>query len=789
MMSAQEPVQHDDARLLKRLDRERRARLEAEAISERVTLALYRERIELELLQKITTAANQASTNEDVLQTTLDEVCAYLAWPVGHACLFAEDDTGDLIPVALCHLADAARFEIFRKIIGTLRLSPGVGLPGRVLASRKPVWSVDVTKDERFVRDSDAIETGMRAGFAFPVLIGTEVVAVLEFYTDRPVDKDESLLTRMMQIGTQVGRVIERRRAAEKLQVQFKRLHLLNQINQAITGWQDMESLVHVVLRHLEDHLETDFGSVYVFDPVNDTLTVATYRHRNREPGEETMMAKGTVITVQQSGLRAVVEGQTAYLRDTARAGTRLSDWLAQAGLGSAVATPLIAASEQFGVLLIARQKPNAFSSGECEFLRMLSTHVAVAVHQTRMHANLKNAYDELRQTQQAVMQQERLRALGQLASGLAHDINNALSPVMGYAELLLERTTDPDTQKDLGRIKTAAEDISHIITRLREFYRHREESDGLSALQLNDLAQEVIEITRPRWRDIQQERGGAIRIGRDLAPALPEVTGCASELREALINLVLNAADAMPHGGTLSVRTRVHTHREAGVGRPSAHRIIIEICDTGTGMNDEARRRCLEPFFTTKGERGTGLGLAMVFGVMARHDGEIEIESEPGRGTTMRLIFPHRESLRAMSALPVPAAQTPAPSLRILYIDDEPLLRELLIHLIESCGHRAQVAADGESGVEMFQRAQNERKPFDIVVTDLGMPYMDGRQVALAVKSESPTTPVILLTGWGSMLKDSEDRVPHVDCILSKPPRLGEIRETLLRLHRERSA
>ena len=787
MTSTQEPVQHDAARLLKRLDRERRARVEAEAISERVTLTLYRERTELELLQAITTSANQARNIQDALQTALDEVCAHVSWPVGHAYLVAEDETGDLVPTSLWHLAEASHFQAFRKISDTLRLPSGVGLPGWVLASKKPVWVADVTEDARFVCTEQAFVTGIRAGFAFPILVGTEVAGVLEFYSDKPAHPDETLLERMMQIGTQVGRVIERRRAADKLQVQFKRLHLLNQINQAITGWQDMDSLVHVVLHHLEDHLETDFGSVYVFDPVHDTLTVATYRQRNREPGEESAMAKGTVIPVQQSGLRAVVEGQTAYIRDTTRAGTRLAERLAQAGLGSAVATPLIAASEQFGVLLIARQKPNAFSSGECEFLRMLSTHVAVAVHQTRMHANLKSAYDELRQTQQAVMQQERLRALGQMASGLAHDINNALSPVMGYAELLLQKATDPGTQADLGHIRTAAEDIAQIISRLREFYRHREQSDGLSSLQLNDLAQEVIELTRPRWRDMQQERGGPIRIGRDLAPALPEVTGSASELREALTNLVFNAADAMPHGGTLTVRTRVHAPRDAGAGKPSAHRIIIEICDTGTGMNEEARRRCLEPFFTTKGERGTGLGLAMVFGVMARHDGDIEIESEPGRGTIIRLIFPHRETTGTIPTLPASPAQTPTPCLRILYIDDEPLLRELLIHLIECCGHRAQVASDGESGVEMFQRAQNDGRPFDIVITDLGMPYMDGRQVAQAVKSESPTTPVILLTGWGSMLKDSEERVPHVDCILSKPPRLGEIRETLLRLHRER--
>jgi CheY-like chemotaxis protein len=208
---------------------------------------------------------------------------------------------------------------------------------------------------------------------------------------------------------------------------------------------------------------------------------------------------------------------------------------------------------------------------------------------------------------------------------------------------------------------------------------------------------------------------------------------------------------------------------------------IVVEVSDTGTGMTEETRKRCLEPFFSTKGKRGTGLGLAMVYGVMQRHEGNIEIESELGKGTTFRLVFPVREA--AITATDVQEDGPTSNPLQILCVDDEPLLRDLLKEMLEREGHAVEVSDSGQSGLDAFRYARECGRPFDVVITDLGMPYMDGRQLTKVLKHESPETPVVMLTGWGAFIKEDGSAPAQVDGILSKPPRSKELRETLSRL------
>jgi len=198
--------------------------------------------------------------------------------------------------------------------------------------------------------------------------------------------------------------------------------------------------------------------------------------------------------------------------------------------------------------------------------------------------------------------------------------------------------------------------------------------------------------------------------------------------------------------------------------------------------MTEETRKRCLEPFFSTKGTLGTGLGLAMVYGVMERHEGSIEIQSEPGKGSTFRLIFPVRDQLCAREEAEETVA--PAESLRILCIDDEPLLRELIKELLKHEGHDAVVCDSGQSGLDEFHRSREQGRPFDVVMTDLGMPYLDGRQVAKTIKKESPETAVVMLTGWGVLTNEPDEALPLVDGILSKPPQSRPLREMLRRFH-----
>ena len=268
---------------------------------------------------------------------------------------------------------------------------------------------------------------------------------------------------------------------------------------------------------------------------------------------------------------------------------------------------------------------------------------MALASHQARLYGALQKAYDDLRQSQHTVMQQERLRALGQMASGIAHDINNAISPVSLYTESLLEREPNLSERARgyLETIQRAIDDVARTVARMREFYREREAQLTLERVALNSAIRQVVELTRPRWSDLPQQRGVMVDLQLDLTESLPDIMGAEHEIRDALTNLIFNAVDAMPGGGTLTVRTRT-------VADPDAmDHSIIEVSDTGIGMDEDTRRRCLEPFYTTKGERGTGLGLAMVYGMVQRHSAEIEIASEVGRGTTVRLKFPGAHLVR----------------------------------------------------------------------------------------------------------------------------------------------
>ena len=405
---------------------------------------------------------------------------------------------------------------------------------------------------------------------------------------------------------------------------------------------------------------------------------------------------------------------------------------------------------------------------------------------QVRLTEGVQKAYDELRRTQQVVVQQERLRALGQMASGVAHDVNNALSPIVAYSELLLATQTDlpAAARQYLQIIHQAGEDVAHIVARMREFYRRRSDTEELSKVNLNRIIEEVIELTRPRWRDLSQRDAVSIQVERDLEPQLPQLLCEPSDLREALINLIFNAVDALPQGGTIALSTRSVSRPAPARNESSEKQIQIEVRDNGIGMDEKTRQHCLEPFFSTKAKRGgTGLGLAMVYGVMRRHDGAIEIESAPNEGTCVRLLFPIREdaSPKAASTSIPPAGQNR--SLRILCIDDESQMQELLKHCLTTLDHQVTTASGGKQGVEMFRAAVQQKQPYEMVITDLGMPDIDGHQVARAIKAESPGTPIVMMTGWGTMMKEDGETAPEVDAVVGKPPRIQELNHLILEL------
>ena len=570
--------------------------------------------------------------------------------------------------------------------------------------------------------------------------------------------------------------IAERRQAQSDLQAQFRRLDLLQRITRAIGERQDLQSIFQVVMRRLEDDLPIDFGCVCLYEPGTQALIVASIGEHSAALASDLELARQAHIPVDANDLFRCVRGELVYEPDISQICLPFAQQLTRGALRSLVVAPLLAENKIFGALIAARIQPHGFSSAECEFLRQLSEHVALAAHQAQLYSDLQQAYDELRQSQHTVMQQERLRALGQMASGVAHDINNAMSPASLYTALLLETETNLSdrAKRYLATTRRAIESVAQTVTRMREFYRPGEPQLLLGRINLNDLARQVVDFTQVRWRDEPQERGVVIDVQTDLAADLPHIVGAENEIRDALTNLIFNAVDAMPEGGTLTLRSRVVTTQSGGAAPTTA--VHLEVCDTGLGMAAETKRRCLEPFFTTKGERGTGLGLAMVYGMAQRHSAQMEIDSELGKGTTVRLVFPIPALAKTDTVL-LPARRLPTQQLSILVVDDDSLITESLRNTLQSEGHIVTTAEGGQAGIDAFAAAVSRREPFALVITDLGMPYVDGRKVAAAVKTASPATPVILLTGWGQRLKDDGEVPLHVDRVLNKPPMLQELR------------
>jgi signal transduction histidine kinase/ActR/RegA family two-component response regulator len=570
------------------------------------------------------------------------------------------------------------------------------------------------------------------------------------------------------------------------LQAQLARLSLLGEITRAISERQDVPSIFQVVIRSLEEQLPAGLCCVCLYDQTENYLTVTGISPAAL--ATELALPVDARIDIDENGLSRCVRGQLVYEPDAREAPFPFPQRLARGGLCSIVAAPLLVESKVFGVLIAARTQPRGFSSGECEFLRQLSEHVALAAQQAQLYEALQHAYDDLKLTQQAVMQQERLLALGKMASGIAHDINNAISPIALYADSMLERETtlSPTVRSNLEVIRRAIDDVASTVARMREFYRAREPQQALLPVDLNRLVPQVVDLTRARWSDMAQQRGVAVQVRTELAPNLPAVAGIEGELRDALTNLVFNSVDAMPTGGELRIRTRV-------IGRPAAaastagneQLVQLEVSDTGVGMDEETRRRCLEPFFTTKGERGTGLGLAMVYGTMQRHGADLDVQSAVAKGTTVRLSF--AVPAIAPGAAPPPAAPRAVAPLRILIVDDDPLVLKSLRVILEADGHAVTEADGGRAGIDAFMAREAAGKGFQVVITDLGMPYVDGRRVAAAVKSARPDTPVLLLTGWGRQMIMEGDVPPHVDRILSKPVKLRELREAFAQLSSQR--
>lgn len=368
------------------------------------------------------------------------------------------------------------------------------------------------------------------------------------------------------------------------------------------------------------------------------------------------------------------------------------------------------------------------------------------------------------RQSQERVAQAEKLQALGQMASGVAHDVNNLLAAILGRSELARleverEQIDQPRLLGALTQIEQAAEDGARTVRRIQEFARDRR-GNNVVTLDFGRVVAETVELTRPTWSQPHPD-GQPIDVQLDLEPGLL-VTAEATELREVLTNLILNGVDAMPRGGQLWL-----------VGRRQGDSVRLDVTDTGVGMSREVTRRVFEPFFTTKVEGGTGLGLAVAYNIIRRRGGQLTVTSVPDGGSTFTIELPFAGP---STAQPQERSARPGPTdrLHVLVVDDEPSLASIVRRLLTFEGYEVTVCAGGEEALKVFDPEQHH-----LVLTDYGMPGMTGSQLAAQINRISPATPVILVTGWGSD-PDSEAPPIGVTAVVAKPYRLATLVQTV---------
>jgi PAS domain S-box-containing protein len=374
----------------------------------------------------------------------------------------------------------------------------------------------------------------------------------------------------------------------------------------------------------------------------------------------------------------------------------------------------------------------------------------------------------EQKEERERAARADKLRALGQLASGVAHDFNNSLAAILGRAQLLRRQVDDQALVRNLDIIQTAAEDAAATVRRIQTFARKSPVKE-FELVDVGSLLNDAIEITRTRWQNEARVRGLEYDVKLD-TQAGHKTYGSASELREVFVNLIVNAVDAMPRGGRLLITCRSKDGR-----------LQLTFSDSGMGMPDDVRQKIFEPFFSTKGAHGTGLGLSVSYSIIERHSGSISVISEPGSGTNFTIDLP--EVVAEMSATDVPAAISEAPSLRILVVDDERPVRETLAEMLVAVHHKVELAGSGQEAVQKMREGG-----FDFVFTDLAMPEMDGWETARIIRKDWPAVRIVLVTGYGPTTTPPAGEEGLVDAIIGKPFDFAQVGSTINALTRARA-
>jgi GAF domain-containing protein/CheY-like chemotaxis protein len=723
----------------------------AETLADHAALALEnarlfeeteRRRRAAEMLAEVARLTSESLEPHEVAQRTVDHLrrlfnsrLAALYRRVPH--------TDDLVLVAAAGDPDVWNRE----------LPDGTGAVGRALRDRRPVASADVLTDPRIALRADARarvqRSGCRAILAMPLLghHGAEGALAVGDGMGRTFDGDDIQLAQLF--ADQVTLALANADLFEEAQARLSRMRRLAQLSHLVTSSLEFQQVLEFVIEAALDLLRTDLASVWILDEATGVARLAAQREGAGPPPAQPPV---TEVHVGQGPLGWVLERrQTRQSPDLLdEPGLPNREWAQAHGYVSQLAVPLVAGERAIGVLVVLTRERREFGREDEELLEIFAAKAASALENANLYRRTQEAHAELSRTQEQLAQSQKMEAVGRLAGGIAHDFNNLLTVISGRTQLLLSDLWSGDPLR------------RHVELVLKT-------TERASALTHQLLAFSRKQVLRPSVLDLNaivSSMGAMLRrlIGEDVSfvtvldPALGRCKADPSQIEQVILNLAVNARDAMPKGGRLTIETG-NAELDAGYvawrdSPPPGRYVMLAVTDTGCGMEPAVRDRIFEPFFTTKERgKGTGLGLSTVYGIIKQSEGGIYVYSEPGLGSTFKIFLPRVEEALPILETGDPRGGLPRGSETVLLVEDEDEVRALAREILEESGYTVLEASRGSEALEL-SRAHDGK--IDLLVTDVVMPAMSGPEVAERLAGTRPDTRVIFMSGY------TDDAIAH---------------------------
>jgi signal transduction histidine kinase/ActR/RegA family two-component response regulator len=631
--------------------------------------------------------------------------------------------------------------------IGMESSPPRGGVTADVIAKKSPVLYKDYEHHPNRLEALDSYH--IQEVLGVPLIVREMIIGAMVIGSSDPeVHFQQKEIDLLYNFAHQAAVAIGNAKLYEDSLAKIRQLSALYEIGKTLSSTLDLDGLFKKALELLKDHLGYAGYAILLLDRERDELYIK-------------QMLGGNVTEIKKTKFRVGVDGIVGWVAKTGEVvyapDVSKDSRYIPAGpcVKSQAAFPLKVRNQLFGVLNIESDELNGFDEEDLKTLSSFASQMSISIENAQLFSDLKQTLQELKQAQDQIVQAEKLRAMGEMASGVAHDFNNVLAVVLGNIQLLLyqlDHLSPEEIREGLKVIERSSKDGAETIRRMQEFTGVRRDREFVT-LSLNEIVMEVVNITQPRWRDQTQKKGIQVGLTTRLGD-ISMIMGNPSELREVLTNIFFNAVDAMPNGGELTITTQ-----------PQAEDWVeVRIADTGVGMTEEVKRRVFDPFFTTKGVTNSGLGMSVSYGIIKRHGGEILIESQLGKGTSFVIHLPTgygEEEAVTKEVTPVKESR----QARILVIDDEDSVRDVLSRMLQAKGHQVAVASNGEEGIERFRS-----EPFDLVFTDLGMPKLSGWEVGKTIKAINPKVPIAMITGWGVELDRQKLSESGIDLSIAKP-------------------